>query len=99
MSHAVAGPAQKLARMANQIALFFRAYPDEDAIAGIHDHIVAFWSPRMRRDLLTYAEAGGEGIDPLVGKALHALSTGTSPARRETASPAEAGQLGASDAG
>ena len=29
----------KLDHMANQIAAFFRSYPDEEAVAGIHEHI------------------------------------------------------------
>ncbi len=35
----------KLDHMANQIAAFFRSYPEEEAVAGIHDHIRSFWSP------------------------------------------------------
>ena len=97
-AHAV-DPADKLVRMANQIAAFFRSYPEDEAVAGVHEHIVAFWSPVMRRDLLAYADRNGGGVDPLVSAAIHALGRGTSPARREAAGPAEAGQLGADDAG
>ena len=87
MSHAVADPAEKLVRMANQIATFFRSYPDEDAIAGIHDHIVAFWSPAMRRDIEARLDRDEAGIDPLVVGALHSGRMGTSPTHRETAGP------------
>lgn len=96
--HAV-DPAEKLGRMANQIATFFRSYPDEEAIAGIHEHIVAFWSPTMRRDLSARVANDVTGLDPLVVAAVRAISTGTSPARKEAAGPGEAGQIGASDAG
>ena len=89
----------KLDHMANQIAAFFRSYPEEEAVAGVHDHIRSFWPPAMRRDLAARAEAGTANLDPLVIAALHALTTGQSPARRETAGPAEAGEIGASDAG
>jgi formate dehydrogenase subunit delta len=99
MGYQPGDPAEKLVRMANQIATFFRAYPEEEAVAGIHEHIVAFWSPVMRRDLLARADRTGDGIDPLVCKAIRALRTGVSPAHRESAGPAEAGQLGAADAG
>ena len=90
---------EKLVRMANQIASFFRAYPHEQAVAGIHDHIVAFWTPTMRSDLTEHISDGARGADPLVIEALHALTTGTSPARKETAGPIEVGEIGASDAG
>ena len=89
----------KLDHMANQIAAFIRPYLDEEAVAGIHEHIRAFWSPAMRRDLLARADAGSADLDPLVVAALHALSTGSSPVRKETAGPSEAGEIGASDAG
>ena len=46
-----------LVRMANQIAQFFSAYPQEDAIEGIRDHLQKFWPPSMRKELL--AIAGG----------------------------------------
>ncbi len=46
-----------LVRMANQIAQFFSAYPEEDAIEGIRDHLQKFWPPSMRKELL--AAAGG----------------------------------------
>ena len=92
-------PGAKLDHMANQIAAFFRAYPREEAVAGVHEHIVAFWSPRMRSDLQARAEAGTAALDPLVSEALHALGSGVSPARRETAGPAEVGAIDASDAG
>lgn len=94
-----ADPAEKLGRMANQIATFFRSYPDEEAVAGIHEHIVAFWSPSMRRDLAARVVHDTTGLDSLVVRALHAMTGAVSPARRESAGPAEAGQIGASDAG
>lgn len=89
----------KLDQMANQIAAFFRSYPEDAATAGVHDHIRSFWSPAMRRDLLARADAGWAKLDPLVTAALHALKTGKSPAQREAAGPAEVGEIGASDAG
>lgn len=38
-------------RMVNQIADFFEAYPEEEAVAMVADHIEKFWAPRMRADL------------------------------------------------
>jgi formate dehydrogenase subunit delta len=97
--HHVVDPGEKLGRMANQIAGFFRSYPEPEAIAGVHDHIVSFWSPSMRRDILARADHGPAGLDPLVVAALHAIKTGKSPAAREAAGPGEVGEIGASDAG
>ncbi|WP_232630222.1 formate dehydrogenase subunit delta [Methylobacterium sp. Leaf118] len=91
-------PNDKLVRMANQIALFFRSYPEDEAVAGIHNHIVAFWTPKMRRDLDGYAEAAGDRLDPLVRTALSSQPTTDSPVRPATRNPQLAGE-GASDAG
>ena len=74
-------PAVKLARMANQIASFFRAYPDEEAVARIHEHIVAFWSPRMRQDLA--AALGRVELDPLVVAAFRLEGSDRAPAHVE----------------
>lgn len=62
--------AAKLARMGNQIADFFRSYPEEQAIAGIREHIRQFWTPKMRHEAQAACERGEGGFDPLVVKAL-----------------------------
>lgn len=92
------GPHDKLARMANQIAGFFRSYPEEEGIAGIHDHIVSFWAPRMRADLDAVIDDETVKLDPWVVAAFRRMARGESPVRREAAGPEVVGQLG-SDAG
>ena len=99
MGHAVTGPAEKLVRMANQIASFFRSYPDDEAITGIHEHIVAYWSPTMRRDLAATLACSPERGDPLVVNALTARRAADGPTIREAVGPEMLGELGASDAG
>lgn len=41
-----------LLRMANQIADFFAAYPEADAVDGVRDHLEKFWTPAMRKELV-----------------------------------------------
>lgn len=89
---------QKLVRMANQIAAFFRSYPDDEAVAGIHKHIVAFWTPKMRRALESYSMTEGSGLDALALKAIQEKPEGEGPVRAGTRDPAKQG-AGASDAG
>ena len=60
---------EKLARMANQIATFFRAQPTEDRAALVAKHLDDFWEPRMRRQLLELVQAGHADLDPLVVEA------------------------------
>lgn len=75
-SHAADYKAQqreKLARMAGQIADFFRSYPEEQAVPAIAEHINLFWSRRMREDFLAAFNAGSDDIQPLVRLALPAI--------------------------
>lgn len=67
---------ETLARMAGQIADFFKAYPDERAVPAIADHINQFWSRSMRADFLAAFDAGSPDIHPLVRAALPAIRPG-----------------------
>ena len=51
-----------MVHMANQIALFFAAYPKEEAVAGVADHLRKFWEPRMRKQITEYVAHGGGGL-------------------------------------
>lgn len=89
---------EKLIRMANQIASFFRSYPEDKALAGIREHLVSFWTPGMRKVILAHAQQGGAGLDPLVVRALRVTQPDESPIEKEVAGPEKVGSLG-SDAG
>jgi formate dehydrogenase subunit delta len=89
-------PVDKLVSMGNQIARFFRVYPQAEAAAGIRAHIQAFWTPRMVAAIL--AEADHAGLDPLVALALRTWPPAASPVSKEMAGPAQTGLM-TSDAG
>ncbi|MFD1882613.1 formate dehydrogenase subunit delta [Paracoccus pacificus] len=59
----------KLIRMANQMADFFRSQPGSDAAKGVAAHINDYWTYQMRRDFLDLLSRGAEGADPLVVQA------------------------------
>lgn len=63
----------ELVRMANQIADFFAAYPEDEAVAGIEQHIRDFWTRNMRDEMAAHVAAGGEGLRSLAFKALKAM--------------------------
>ena len=87
MSGTAHGSGEQLAKMANDIANFFRSEPErKDAVAGIANHIAKFWTPRMRQKLLDYEhEQHGAGLDELSREALRALAAQAGAARpRET---------------
>ena len=56
----------KLVYMANQIAAFFESQPEDEAVAGIANHINKFWDPRMRGRFLELIAAGATGLKPQV---------------------------------
>jgi formate dehydrogenase subunit delta len=66
---------ERLVTMANRIAGFFAAYPRrEEAVEGVATHLVKFWAPQMRGDLLALADTGGaDALHPLVREALPRL--------------------------
>ena len=58
--------AEKLVRMANQIAQFMESKPHAEGLTLLAAHINDFWEPRMRRQLFEVLDAGGAGLRPLV---------------------------------
>lgn len=70
MSEPAAEQRERLARMAGQIAGFFAAYPEGQAVPAIADHINQFWSKRMRADFLAAFGQGAADLHPLAAKAL-----------------------------
>jgi len=65
--------AQVMVHKANSIAQFFAAYPREEAISGVANHLRSFWEPRMRAQLLEYVAGGGAGLHELVLEAVKGL--------------------------
>jgi formate dehydrogenase subunit delta len=67
------GTLDKLVYMANQIGKFFASQGDAEAVPGIADHLKKFWDPRMRAQIVALLDAGGEGLDPQVLRAVEQL--------------------------
>lgn len=65
--------AQKLVRMANQIATFFATQPGQTQAADVAGHLKAFWEPRMLLRLYAHVDEGGEGLHPLAREAVARL--------------------------
>lgn len=61
---------EKLARMAGQIAGFFEAYPREQAVPAIAEHINQFWSRKMRGDFLAAFQSDSHELHALVRDAM-----------------------------
>jgi formate dehydrogenase subunit delta len=52
-------------RMANQIAVAFQSYPEEQAIKETANHIKSFWDPRMRKQLAELIAKDGKELNPV----------------------------------
>lgn len=65
--------AEKITRMANDIAKFMESKPHDEGVALLAAHINDFWDPRMRRQLFELLDAGGAGFRPLVIDAAPAI--------------------------
>jgi formate dehydrogenase subunit delta len=64
----------KLVYMANQISKFFASQPNDEAAAGVLNHIVKFWDPRMRAQIIAHFDEGGAGLDPIAKAAIAELA-------------------------
>ena len=67
----------KLAYMANQIGRFFESQKHDTAVAGIEDHILKVWAPRMRKAILAQLAEGSIQLDPLVRQAVEKIANRT----------------------
>lgn len=65
--------AEKITRMANDIAKFMESKPHDEGMTLLAAHINDFWDPRMRRQLFEILDAGGVGLRPLVLDAAGAI--------------------------
>jgi formate dehydrogenase subunit delta len=64
---------QRLVHMANQIAVFFRSAPHEEAVAATADHPRKFWEPRMRRQIALHLQEDGDDLSEIARAAVAQL--------------------------
>lgn len=53
----------KLVRMANQIGAAFGALPEREAAASVAGHVRLYWTPKMIREIIAFADLGEPGLD------------------------------------
>lgn len=60
-----------LIKMANNIGAFFKSEPDRAlAVQGVEQHIRNFWEPRMRKQIIEYANSGDNELMDIVAEAV-----------------------------
>jgi formate dehydrogenase subunit delta len=62
-----------LIKMANEIGGFFEQMPREAAVSSTAAHIKNFWEPRMRRQIIAYAQHDGAELHEVARAAVLSL--------------------------
>jgi formate dehydrogenase subunit delta len=70
----------KLVRMANQIGDFYASMPEREATEGAASHLRLYWTPKMIREIIAFADQGYPGLNAVASRAVQSL--------KETATPA-----------
>jgi formate dehydrogenase subunit delta len=67
-----------LIKMANEIGGFFGQMPRETAIGATAAHLKNFWEPRMRRQIIDYAQHDGAELHEVARAAVLSLEPASS---------------------
>jgi formate dehydrogenase subunit delta len=66
---------ENLIKMANDISNFFQSDPDHaSAVKGMVEHLLKFWDPRMRKQIIAHYHSGGDGLSNLSKDAVKHLA-------------------------
>ena len=75
-----AGKLDRLARMANQIGDFYATMPEHEAIEGAASHLRLYWTPKMIREIIAFADEGHSGLNAIAARAIDSLKQSESAA-------------------
>jgi formate dehydrogenase subunit delta len=67
--------ADKLVRMANQIGAAFQTMSAQEAVASAATHLRLYWTPKMIREIIAFAESKPTSLNPIAAGAVAALKT------------------------
>lgn len=67
----------KLAHMVNQIGGAFAAMSEREAIGAAAAHLKLYWTPKMIREIVAYADSGHAGLNAIAAGAVAALKKDT----------------------
>jgi formate dehydrogenase subunit delta len=74
------GKLDKLVRMANQIGDFYAAMPEREATEGAASHLRLYWTPKMIREIIAFADQGHAGLNAIASRAVESLKQSESAA-------------------
>ncbi len=74
------GKLEKLAHMANQISDFYATMPEKEAVEGTASHLRQYWTPKMIRELIGFADEGHAQLSATAARAVEALKQASTAA-------------------
>jgi formate dehydrogenase subunit delta len=74
------GKLDRLVRMANQIGEFYASMPVREATEGAASHLRLYWTPKMIREIIAFADEGHPGLNAVVSRAIELLKQSESAA-------------------
>lgn len=70
----------RLVRMANQIGDFYASMPEKEGADGAASHLRLYWTPKMIREIIAFADQGHSGLNAVAARAVRALKETVAPA-------------------
>ena len=74
------GKLDRLVRMANQIGDFYASMPEREATEGAASHLRLYWTPKMIREIIAFADHGLPGLNSIAARAIESLKQSESAA-------------------
>ena len=74
------GKLDRLVRMANQIGDFYASMPEREATEGAASHLRLYWTPKMIREIIAFADEGHPGLNAVAARAIQSLKQSESAA-------------------
>jgi formate dehydrogenase subunit delta len=74
------GKLDRLVRMANQIGDFYVTMPEHEATEGAASHLRLYWTPKMIREIIAFADEGHPGLNAVAARAVDSLKQSESAA-------------------
>ena len=74
------GKLDRLVRMANQIGDFYASMPEREATEGVASHLRLYWTPKMIREIIAFADQGHPGLNAIAMRAIESLKQSKSAA-------------------
>ena len=74
------GKLDRFVRMANQIGDFYASMPEQEGAEAVVSHLRLYWTPKMIREIIVFADEGHPGLNAIAARAIDSLKQSESAA-------------------